>query len=242
MSRRDTIIIAVLINAGLLVVLFSTALKSSKSEELAAVATQQQMPSAQVTEIPVQREITVANTPQDEVDQLLRQFSQPIATEVPQTLPVAAVVSEPKNDFAQDINGLSFSQPATPVVETAQPVSKAPTPVSTPVEVVVKKGDVLEKIARTHHTTVDAIMKMNHLTSTRLKIGQVLKVTADSQNKTQSTEKSEGSPKYYTVKKGDSPWTIAVKNHMKVDELLRLNNLDADKAKRLKPGDQLRIR
>jgi hypothetical protein len=32
-----------------------------------------------------------------------------------------------------------------------------------------------------------------------------------------------------------------MKNQMKVDELLRLNNLDEEKAKRLKPGDQLRI-
>lgn len=54
-------------------------------------------------------------------------------------------------------------------------------------------------------------------------------------------KKKESSFKYYTVKNGDNPWTIAVKNHMKVDELLKLNHLDADKAKRLKPGDQLRI-
>src|ERR1700676_1339154 len=99
MSRRDTIIIAVLINAGLLVVLLSTALKSSKSEEVAAApVVEQQQPVAQTTEIPIQREVTVANAPRDEVDQLLRQFSQPAVTETAQALPLA----EPKNDFAQD--------------------------------------------------------------------------------------------------------------------------------------------
>ncbi len=48
--------------------------------------------------------------------------------------------------------------------------------------------------------------------------------------------------KYYIVKHGDNPWTIAVKNKIKVEELLRLNNLDESKAKKLKPGDQLRIK
>ncbi len=43
------------------------------------------------------------------------------------------------------------------------------------------------------------------------------------------------------MKKGDSPWTIAVKNQMKVEDLLKLNNLNEAQAKRLKPGDQLRI-
>ena len=36
MNRRDTIIIAVLLNAGLLIVLFATSLKSNKTEEAAA--------------------------------------------------------------------------------------------------------------------------------------------------------------------------------------------------------------
>jgi nucleoid-associated protein YgaU len=48
--------------------------------------------------------------------------------------------------------------------------------------------------------------------------------------------------KYYIVKSGDNPWSIAIKNHIKFDELLRLNHLDEDKAKKLKPGDKLRIK
>jgi hypothetical protein len=48
--------------------------------------------------------------------------------------------------------------------------------------------------------------------------------------------------KYYIVKSGDNPWSIAIKNHIKFDELLRLNHLDEEKAKKLKPGDKLRIK
>lgn len=47
---------------------------------------------------------------------------------------------------------------------------------------------------------------------------------------------------YYIVKSGDNPWTIAHKHHMQVEELLRLNNMDEVKAKRLRPGDRLRIK
>ncbi len=46
---------------------------------------------------------------------------------------------------------------------------------------------------------------------------------------------------YYIVKPGDNPWTIAKKNHMRVEDLLRLNNMDQAKAKKLRPGDRLRI-
>lgn len=224
MSRRDTIIIAVLINAGLLVVLFSTALKSNKGEEVAVVATHHEMPLAVgAPELPSQRPVALASPPQDEVDQLLRQFAPSIPIDA--TAPVATFTPEPKQDFAQELN--AFAAPATESVAAM-------------LEVVVKKGDVLEKIARTYHTTVDEIMRTNHLATTRLKIGQVLKIAGG--KKGAGGAVTDSSHQYYTVKNGDNPWTIAVKNHMKVEELLRLNHLDADKARRLKPGDQLRIK
>lgn len=40
----------------------------------------------------------------------------------------------------------------------------------------VKQGDSLEKIARMHQTTVDALKKSNHLTSTKIVIGQEIKI------------------------------------------------------------------
>ncbi len=225
MSRKDTIIIAVLINAGLLIVLFATALKPSDSKEEEFI--NPPAPVAAVAEVPMAGEL---QTPQDEVDQVLRQFSHPQTT---------ALSSNPVSSFADDLNAPS----AMPMIETPMPVI-APvieSPQQQFVEVKVKKGDVLEKIARQNRTTVAEIMKINHLATTNLKIGQVLRVPNKSGAQPVQTS-SDSEAKYYTVKNGDNPWTIAVKNHMKLEELLKLNNLDSEKARRLKPGDQLRIR
>ena len=135
------------------------------------------------------------------------------------------------------------------------PIAPQNKPASDFVEVKVKKGDVLEKIARHHHTTVAEIMKANRLTSTNLRIGQVLKIPNKTIKKAETssiayspsapatataTATSDNSAKFYTVKKGDSPWTIAVKNHLKVEELLKLNNMSEDQARRLKPDARLR--
>lgn len=89
-------------------------------------------------------------------------------------------------------------------------------------------------------------MKANKLTNTNLRIGQVLKIPNKAAKKSEPSSAvfspvSEEGAKYYIVKKGDNPWTIAVKNHLKTEDLLKLNNMTEDQARRLKPGDKLRI-
>ena len=64
-------------------------------------------------------------------------------------------------------------------------------------EVKVKKGDVLERIARQNNVSVSDIMKINKLTSTRLKIGQVLKLPSAGSSKAAATATSTGSQYYY---------------------------------------------
>jgi len=86
--------------------------------------------------------------------------------------------------------------------------------------------------------SVDEIMKFNKMTNTRLQIGQELKLP----KKTKAKKASSPKQKYYTVKAGDNPWTIAKKNQMQVEELLNLNNMDEAKAKKLRPGDRLIIK
>lgn len=220
MSRKDTIIIAVLINAGLLIVLFASALKSSTPE--IAAAPKQNV----ITESPYKPEPVV--TVGDEVDQALQKMAAatPPATYTPPAVP----------SFAEDL------KPFTPIIESpVPPASVAVAPEEKEhSEVKVKKGDVLEKIARQHHTSVDAIIAYNQLGSTNLRIGQVLKIPSKKAAAPAAQPKVDGH-KYYTVKTGDNPWTIAVKNHMKVEELLRINQLDQEKARKLKPGDKLLI-
>lgn len=205
MSRKQTIVIAVLINAGLLVILFTSALKTGYEPELPSTT-------------PAAAQEGLA-TPLPEIVPLP---ALPPPSEPP--LPVTSPLVE--SPFAEELKSSFVETPSF-----LAPMSSLPSGSVT--EVTVKKGDVLEKIARTHHTSVDELIKRNRLTNTQLKIGQVLQVPSGAE--------PSSSKKYYTVRNGDNPWTIAVKNHMKLEELLKLNGLNQETAKRLKPGDQLRI-
>ena len=247
MSRRDTIIIAALINAGLLIILFVSALKNNSSSDALSMASDPVLASP--SEFAARAETKAVMG--DEVDQVLSQYSQqnPMQSvaSTPVTVAPAAETNSTSQSFVDDLKAITqepVAVAAAPVQEQA-PAQKEAAPAYT--EVKVKKGDVLEKIARNHHTTVQEIMKLNKLASTSLKIGQVLKVPSSAvASKTKSAApvaaSGDTSVKYYTVKSGDNPWTIAVKNHIKVEDLLRLNNMNEDKARKLKPGDQIRIR
>ena len=82
---------------------------------------------------------------------------------------------------------------------------------------IVKKGDTLYSIAMANNTTVDELKKANNLTSNILSTGQLLKIP--SALLPEST---------YTVKKGDSLYSIANKYNTTVDELKRINNLTSN--------------
>lgn len=258
MNRKDLIIVAVLVNAGLMAVFFVSALKSdSSSEENFATSSSLSSTSSEV------KMLRDASSPTDEIDQVLKEHSQSVAaaaapslpmnpgmpTSAPLSAPSSAPISAP--NFADDLKAISFSDNTTqqaPALASLDPIAPGSAAAPSAVEVTVKKGDVLEKIARQNGVSVEEIMKANHLTSTRLKIGQALKIPGKSSTKTRSTatasssKTEEAGAQYYVVKNGDNPWTIAVKNRLKVEELLKLNELDEEKARRLKPGDKLRIR
>lgn len=227
MTRKDTIIAAVLVNAGLLIILFSTALKTDQKTAPVVVA------DSPVIEPVFKKEPPAPAVRGDEVDQILKQYAK---TAPPEALP---------NPFAEDLKSIATSEPATPPAAAPAPKLAPVMPVETIgagyIDYKVKKGDVLEKIARHHHCSVDQIMKANQMASSYLKIGQVLKIPKKPLPAAQPAAPTE-TAQYYTIKNGDNPWTIAVKHHMKLEELLRLNQLDEEKARKLKPGDQLRIR
>lgn len=87
---------------------------------------------------------------------------------------------------------------------------------------IVKKGDSLWNIASKNNTTVDNIKKLNNLSSNNLSVGQVLKLSYDTEN--EDIKESN----IYTVKKGDSLWLIANKYGTTVDELKNANNLKSN--------------
>ncbi|HSX12656.1 MAG TPA: LysM peptidoglycan-binding domain-containing protein [Rhabdochlamydiaceae bacterium] len=246
MSRKDTIIIAILVNAALLVALFVSALKKDSAQSKIAVASQPVIKEPLIEkplELPKQDTLAIKASSGDEVDMVLKEFAQNRPTGTTESAPLFNTDNEikPASAFSSDPFA-SFNQP-TPQPQFMEEKKESN---ATIIEWTVKKGDALEKIARAHRTSVEEIMRLNGLKNSSLRIGQVLKV--QSSNKVSNTTASTPAPakqavaKYYTVKTGDNPWTIAVKNHMKVEELLKLNNLNDEKARRLKPGDELRIR
>lgn len=225
MSRRDTIILAVLINSALLIVLFATAISHGGDKP----KTFSDMPTPSST-------ISKQESPISEYTPL-----KPIENS-------SAVLTTPETVIAKEPN---YLQPAPisnkPVQESSSRQVKTELPKAIPpkpsyVEVTVKKGDYLDKIARANNVTVKDIMQANQMNSTRLHIGQVLKIPLkDTETATQTVQPNSKKISYYTVQSGDTLWNIANKHHMQMRDLLRINGLDEDSAKRLQPGDSLKI-
>lgn len=84
----------------------------------------------------------------------------------------------------------------------------------------VKKGDTLYSISKKQNIPIDTIIKLNNLTSSNLEIGQQLKLKSDSNN---SSNKNQ-----YIVQRGDTLYSIALKNNTTVDKLRELNNLNTN--------------
>ncbi len=85
-------------------------------------------------------------------------------------------------------------------------------------EYVVKRGDTLYGIAEQLGTTVDELKRLNNLTSNILSIGQVLLTNS-------SGITGEVVENTYTVKAGDTLYSIAKKYGISVDTLKQMNGL-----------------
>ena len=141
-------------------------------------------------------------------------------------LPSLSPVREEDNKLAES----TVSKPE-PKVELAQaPVQEKY------IELFVKRGDNLSNLAKKHGVTVRQIVKASHLTNTQLRIGQKLKIPKRAVPVT-----NQVSEEFYTIQKGDNLWLIASKYKAKVSDLMKLNDLDEHKAKRLQTGDKIRI-
>jgi len=84
---------------------------------------------------------------------------------------------------------------------------------------VVEEGDSLWIVAKRFGTTITVIQSLNHLNSSELRVGQVLKVPRVS-SVSDSTQ-----TELYCVRKGDSPYLIATRHRMNLAEFLKLNHL-----------------
>lgn len=103
----------------------------------------------------------------------------------------------------------------------------------------VEKGDTLYSIARKYNTTVNDIINLNYLKSNNLSVGQVIRIPETYYNYDEMS-----APNYitYTVKPGDTLYSIASNNGVSVDTIisdnvLPNNNLSVGQVLRLRVSD-----
>ncbi len=111
----------------------------------------------------------------------------------------------------------------------------------------VKSGDYLGKIAERHNVSVANLKKWNNLKSNNIKIGQRLiihksgagAVATSSTNNNQNTAQKQTTSSEYTVKQGDTLWSIAQKfPGVSVENIKTWNNISGTT---VKPGMKLKI-
>ena len=96
----------------------------------------------------------------------------------------------------------------------------------------VKSGDSLYKIANLYNVSVDTIKKDNSLNSNLLSIGQNLKIRVE--NNSDQIEECYGNAYIltnnisYTVKRGDTLYSISKKYNISVDSIKKKNNLTSN--------------
>ncbi len=110
-----------------------------------------------------------------------------------------------------------------------------------PVYHTVRRGDTLWKIADRYGVTIAQIRRLNSLRhghiihrgqKLMIKAGRVVKgaTVSKSKRKTiQSSQKARKSPRYYTVKHGDTLWDIARREKLSLSELRKFNHLEKGK-------------
>jgi membrane-bound lytic murein transglycosylase D len=99
---------------------------------------------------------------------------------------------------------------------------------------VVVRGDSLWIIANKYGTDTKEIQEVNGLKTSNLHIGQTLKIPAE---KEKTSGASQDGSTVYSVKPGDSPFLIAKRLGIPLEEFLRINHLTP--RSKIYPGQQL---
>jgi membrane-bound lytic murein transglycosylase D len=112
----------------------------------------------------------------------------------------------------------------------------------------VKSGDYLGRIATKYGVSVSQLKRWNNLRSNHLKVGQRLTIypkkvasseTSNTKSTTTATASNDDEIRVYTVKNGDSLWSISQKfPGVTVDNIRKWNDISGNK---LKPGMKLKI-
>jgi membrane-bound lytic murein transglycosylase D len=111
----------------------------------------------------------------------------------------------------------------------------------------VRRGDTLWEIAERSGVKVTDIIKLNDLKNSKIYPGKKIllykepkKVYKAAKAKSVKKAKVKGDPNFYTVKSGDSLWTISQKFNVSIRELKRMNNFSRRRTV-IKPNQKIRI-
>lgn len=96
---------------------------------------------------------------------------------------------------------------------------------------IVKKGDTLWSISKEFNVDINDIKNKNNLVSDILNVGSVIIIPTG--------KEASNDIIVYTVKKGDSLWSLAREYKTTIDDIKQLNNLKTDV---LKIGEELQIK
>ena len=138
-----------------------------------------------------------------------------------------------RSNFIRAGKRLKIPQRGYTIAKNSAPAKRAAVPSTG--KHYVRKGDSLWIIAKRYGTTVKKIKKINALSSNHLYIGQRLKIPGFKPEPLPSTSQLGT----YSVRRGDSPYTIAQKHNMALERLLRINRLTP--RSKIYPGQKLFI-
>jgi len=102
----------------------------------------------------------------------------------------------------------------------------------------VKAGENLGIIAKKYKTTVNALLKSNHLANSNIRAGQQILIPTSLS--IASSKKTIANKQLYTVKKGDTFWDIARQFDVRSKDIANWNNLSLTMI--LQPGQKLIIK
>ena len=136
--------------------------------------------------------------------------------------------TDPLNDPL--VSATSFSN--DPVTPNSSP-KYTPTPYNKSSQAdtyIVKKGDILSRLAVRFHTTTKELVSLNNLSNPNaLYVGQELQIPQSKSTRSHTTGGGIQRGQKYEIRKGDTLSKIAVSANVSIDDLRRLNNIKNDR-------------
>lgn len=187
-----------------------------------------------------------ATAPQEAMEVLPQPVDGPVGNPVRTANHITqAPAAAPADDVAEEIE--IVTPPAMPAASEPATVAPAPAAPTVTAKHLVASGETLYGIARKYNISTDAISKANpQLKGHNIISGTYLNipVKADSDAGRAAAAHAaahEPTGPTYTIQRGDTLARIARKHKISTAKLMKLNNLSEKDARRIKPGDKLKV-